>query len=136
MFSLLADFGEQKVDETAQARFPGLYFPMGVTAEVVAELTTPHVLVQEFIEGRPFATLYDADQATRDRIAEIIFRYAFGSIYRYRLFNGDPHPGNYLVTRLDVDAVFDERRFVRGVHAADPVEAQVEQHLLDVWFVF
>ncbi|HWS44783.1 MAG TPA: AarF/ABC1/UbiB kinase family protein, partial [Acidimicrobiia bacterium] len=65
--------------------------------EVVTELTTPQVLVQEFIEGRPFATLYDADQATRDRIAEIIFRYAFGSIYRYRLFNGDPHPGNYLL---------------------------------------
>jgi predicted unusual protein kinase regulating ubiquinone biosynthesis (AarF/ABC1/UbiB family) len=65
--------------------------------EVVSELTTPHVLVQEFIEGRPFAALYDTDQATRDRIAEIVFRYAFGSIYRYRLFNGDPHPGNYIL---------------------------------------
>ncbi len=65
--------------------------------EVVHELTTPHVLVQEFIGGRPFATLYEADQATRDRIAEIVFRYSFGSIYRHRLFNGDPHPGNYIL---------------------------------------
>jgi hypothetical protein len=35
--------------------------------------------------------------AERDHIAEIIFRYAFGCIYRFKLFNGDPHPGNYIL---------------------------------------
>ena len=35
--------------------------------------------------------------ADRHRVAEIVFRYAFGSIYRHHLFNGDPHPGNYLL---------------------------------------
>jgi len=71
--------------------------------QVVHELTTAHVLVQEFIEGRPFADALDMDQSGRDRIGEIVFRYAFGSIYRHRLFNGDPHPGNYIL--LDDGAV-------------------------------
>ncbi|MEX2246911.1 MAG: AarF/ABC1/UbiB kinase family protein [Dehalococcoidia bacterium] len=64
---------------------------------VYHELTTSRVLVQEYIEGRPFAAALELPQAERDRIGEIIFRYAFGSIYRHRLFNGDPHPGNYLL---------------------------------------
>ncbi len=70
---------------------------------VVHELTTSRVLVQEYIEGKPFAAALDMDQSERNRIGEIIFRYAFGSIYRHRLFNGDPHPGNYIL--LDDGAV-------------------------------
>ena len=61
------------------------------------ELTTERVLVQEYIDGKPFASAAELSAAERNRIAEIIFRYAFGSIYRHHLFNGDPHPGNYLL---------------------------------------
>ncbi|MHB8378124.1 MAG: ABC1 kinase family protein [Dehalococcoidia bacterium] len=61
------------------------------------EVTTSRVLVQELVQGRPFATALTLDQAARNRIGEIVFRYAFGSVYRHRLFNGDPHPGNYLL---------------------------------------
>ena len=61
------------------------------------ELTTERVLVQEYIDGKPFAAAAALSAAERNRIAEIIFRYAFGSIYRHHLFNGDPHPGNYLL---------------------------------------
>ena len=64
---------------------------------VFHDLTTSRVLVQEYIEGKPFAAAAELDEAGRNRIAEIIFRYAFGSIYRHNLFNGDPHPGNYLL---------------------------------------
>ena len=32
----------------------------------------------------------------RDLAGESIFRFVFRSFYRLRLFNGDPHPGNYL----------------------------------------
>ena len=38
-----------------------------------------------------------AREEQRQLAAESIFRYAFGSIGRFRLFNGDPHPGNYLI---------------------------------------
>jgi len=64
---------------------------------VYHELTTPRVLVQQYMDGRPFASALALPQPERNRIGEIVFRYAFGSIYRHCLFNGDPHPGNYLL---------------------------------------
>ena len=36
-----------------------------------------------------------ATEAHRHFAAELLVRFAFGSINRYRVFNGDPHPGNY-----------------------------------------
>jgi predicted unusual protein kinase regulating ubiquinone biosynthesis (AarF/ABC1/UbiB family) len=72
---------------------------------VVHELTTARVLVQELVEGRPFSSALSLPQSERNRIGEIVFRYAFGSIYRHRLFNGDPHPGNYLL-RADGSVAF------------------------------
>jgi len=64
---------------------------------VYHDLTTPHVLTQELIEGQPFSRALELPQEERTRVAETIFRYCFGSIYRHHLFNGDPHPGNYLL---------------------------------------
>ena len=61
------------------------------------ELTTERVLVQEYIDGKPFSAAASMSGADKQRVAEVIFRYAFGSIYRHHLFNGDPHPGNYLL---------------------------------------
>jgi len=66
--------------------------------DIVGDLCRRRVLVAERVEGMRFDAF--ADQASpddRQRVAEIIFRYAFGSIGRFRLFNGDPHPGNYLI---------------------------------------
>jgi predicted unusual protein kinase regulating ubiquinone biosynthesis (AarF/ABC1/UbiB family) len=59
--------------------------------------STSQVLTMEYVAGRRFDdVLAQADDATRSRYAEIIYRFVFGSILRFRLFNGDPHPGNYL----------------------------------------
>ena len=65
--------------------------------KVYRELSTSRILVQEFIEARPFATARALPQAERNRVGEIVFRFAFGNFYRHQLFNGDPHPGNYLL---------------------------------------
>lgn len=65
--------------------------------KVFHELTTSTVLVQEFLEGKPFRAALELPQAERNRIGEIIYRFCFGSLYRHGLFNGDPHPGNYLL---------------------------------------
>jgi predicted unusual protein kinase regulating ubiquinone biosynthesis (AarF/ABC1/UbiB family) len=64
---------------------------------VYHELTTDTVLVQEYIEGKSFSLARTWSQPERDRLGEIIYRFCFGSLYRHRLFNGDPHPGNYLL---------------------------------------
>ncbi len=66
--------------------------------DIVGELCRKRVLVSERVYGQRFdAFVADADDAAKQRVGEIIFRYAFGSIGRFRLFNGDPHPGNYLI---------------------------------------
>jgi len=83
-----------------QQRFADLFEGHGFVRvpRVHPELTTHHVIVQEFIEGRPFREAFDLPQAERNRLAEIVYRFCFGGIYRHGLFNGDPHPGNYLLT--------------------------------------
>jgi predicted unusual protein kinase regulating ubiquinone biosynthesis (AarF/ABC1/UbiB family) len=84
--------------------------------EVVPEHSSRRVLTQEFVTGRPWVDALTADQALRDRWAEVVFRFVFGSLRRLRLFNADPHPGNYLfgddgkVTFLDFGCV---KRFER-----------------------
>ena len=72
----------------------------------------PRVLVSDYVAGADFeAMLASSDDALRQRYAEIIYRFTFGSLHRFRMFNGDPHPGNYLfpgdgtVTFLDFGSV-------------------------------
>jgi predicted unusual protein kinase regulating ubiquinone biosynthesis (AarF/ABC1/UbiB family) len=66
--------------------------------DIVGELCRKRVLVSERVSGMRFDELArDGTEDERQRVGEIVFRYAFGSIGRFRLFNGDPHPGNYLV---------------------------------------
>jgi predicted unusual protein kinase regulating ubiquinone biosynthesis (AarF/ABC1/UbiB family) len=73
--------------------------PFILVPDVVGDLCGKRVLVADRVHGRRFDEVAASDDdALRQRVGEIIFRYAFGSIARFRLFNGDPHPGNYLVT--------------------------------------
>ena len=54
------------------------------------------VITSEYVHGRRFDDVCQDSAEARGRHAEIIYRFVFGSIMRHRLFNGDPHPGNYL----------------------------------------
>jgi predicted unusual protein kinase regulating ubiquinone biosynthesis (AarF/ABC1/UbiB family) len=66
--------------------------------DIVGDLCHHRVLVTDRVRGIRFDELArDGTEDERQRVGEIVFRYAFGSIGRFRLFNGDPHPGNYLV---------------------------------------
>ncbi len=86
-------------EATNQERFRSLYerHPYIVVPRVHRELSTARVLTQELIDGAPLAAAREWTDDRRDAVAEIIFRFAFGSIYRHGLFNGDPHPGNYVL---------------------------------------
>jgi hypothetical protein len=96
-----------------QAAFADAYrgHPFIRIPEVVAELTTERVLVQDLAEGLPWPEPLGADQALRDRWAEVLYRFSVGALTRLGLFNADPHPGNYLfhqdgtVTFLDFGCV-------------------------------
>jgi predicted unusual protein kinase regulating ubiquinone biosynthesis (AarF/ABC1/UbiB family) len=58
--------------------------------------STSMVLTSEYAPGRRFDQVCEDSPEARGRAAEIIYRFVFGSIMRHQLFNGDPHPGNYL----------------------------------------
>jgi predicted unusual protein kinase regulating ubiquinone biosynthesis (AarF/ABC1/UbiB family) len=64
--------------------------------EVVDELSTRRVLTSELVVGSTFAEVCGWSQEQRDMAGEAIFRFVFRSLYRFRAFNGDPHPGNYV----------------------------------------
>ncbi len=71
--------------------------PFIVVPDVVTDLSREKVLVSEYVPGAGFDSIKESDQATRDRVAEIVFRFYFGCMYRHRQFSGDPHPGNFLL---------------------------------------
>ncbi|HEX5631319.1 MAG TPA: AarF/ABC1/UbiB kinase family protein [Acidimicrobiia bacterium] len=79
--------------------------------EVVDELSTARVLTTELAAGARFDEVRGWSPEERNLAAETIYRFVFGSIYRLGVFNGDPHPGNYLfepggrVTFLDYGLV-------------------------------
>jgi predicted unusual protein kinase regulating ubiquinone biosynthesis (AarF/ABC1/UbiB family) len=78
---------------------------------VVDHLSSRRVLTTELAEGARWDEMLTWSQAERNLAAETIYRFAFGSLYRLQVFNGDPHPGNYLfrpggqVTFLDFGLV-------------------------------
>lgn len=64
--------------------------------DVVFELSSKRVLTTELAEGAKWSELLEWSQEEKNLAAETLYRFAFGGIYRLHLFNGDPHPGNYL----------------------------------------
>ena len=67
--------------------------------KVFHEFSTARVLTTELVVGHSFDEVLGWSQAERDRVGEAIFRFVFRSLYRFRAFNGDPHPGNYIFHR-------------------------------------
>jgi len=64
--------------------------------KVFTSMSTSKVLTTELVSGATWSEVLTWDQESRDRVAETIFRFVFRSLYRFRAFNGDPHPGNYV----------------------------------------
>jgi len=81
-----------------QTEFASLYrdHPFIRVPEVIDEWSTGRVLVQELVNGRRFEDALGAPQELRDRWAEVIHRFAYGSLDHFRIFNADPQPANYL----------------------------------------
>jgi hypothetical protein len=71
--------------------------PFIVIPDVVTSLSRERVIVSEFVSGRGFEEMKQLPDEERDRIAEIIFRFYFGCMYRHHQFSGDPHPGNCML---------------------------------------
>ena len=91
------------------------------------ELCRPRVLVMEYASGLSFdQMLATASERERLRYGEIIYRFVYGSLHRFRLFNADPHPGNYLFPG-DGTVVFLDFGSVKLFPSA--VRAQIQRQL-------
>lgn len=68
-----------------------------VIPDVFGDYSTKHVLTMEYIEGQRYSEfLKTASQAEKNKAGERMFEMMFTSIFKHRVFNCDPHPGNYL----------------------------------------
>ena len=101
LLSELRDRTGEELDyrrEAASQRLLAAYYHGHPTIHIpgiIDELSTRRLVTSEFSSGARFAELAGWPQHERDLAAETIYRFAFRSLYDVRVFNGDPHPGNY-----------------------------------------
>lgn len=90
---------DYELEAQNQRRFARAYrgHPFVRVPDVITGLSRERVLVTEWIDGIGFDEVLELDQRQRDRFGEIIYRFAFGSIYHLHQLNADTHPGNYLL---------------------------------------
>ncbi len=94
----MADELDYRIEAGHQAEFAARYrgHPFVRVPDVIRERTGTRVLTSEWVDGLSWAEFEaTAGPAERQRAAEVLFRFAQGSIHRHGVFNGDPHPGNY-----------------------------------------
>ena len=134
----------EELDYTREAenqRLFGEFFrghPFVHVPEVFDRLSTARVLTTELVTGSTFDEVTGWSQDERDMAGETIFRFVFRSLYRFRAFNGDPHPGNYLfhgggrVTFLDFGLVKhfteDEMSMFKDMVSAAVLEHDMEKY--------
>ena len=126
----MADELDYRVEAANQQTFAERYrnHPFIRIPAVVPECSTARVLTSAWVEGLSFDEFVrTADEETRQRAAEVVFRFAQGSVHRYLSANGDPHAGNYrfhldgTVTFLDFGLVkhFDPNEWARLAPSLD-----------------
>jgi predicted unusual protein kinase regulating ubiquinone biosynthesis (AarF/ABC1/UbiB family) len=84
----------------AQQRFSELFarHPVLRIPAVYARLCTRRVLTTAFMKGEGLDDFLARrpSQKVRNRLGEALFEFYVGALFRHRLYNCDPHPGNYL----------------------------------------
>ena len=96
----MADELDYRLEAKLQTEFADRYdgHPFIHVPKIVPELSTQRVLTSEWVDGMRFDDfIAKADEPTRQKAAEVMFRFAQGAIQHHHVFNGDPHPGNYIL---------------------------------------
>jgi predicted unusual protein kinase regulating ubiquinone biosynthesis (AarF/ABC1/UbiB family) len=137
------DYEHEAQDQRSFARayrdHPFIYVP-----DVYTRLSRRRVLVTELVEGMGFEQVKELVGEERSRFGEIVFRFAFGSIYHLQHFNADTHPGNYILMpddrvafldfgmtkRLDREQILLEQRAVDAAASKDPETLRQALHEL------
>lgn len=105
---------DYRVELRNQALFGRIWegHPLISIPRVYPACSTKRVLCQEYARGLGFYDfLEQSTQRERDLAVSVLNDFVFDSMYMHRIFNGDPHPGNYLfredggVTFLDFGCI-------------------------------
>ena len=121
----------EELDYVREAKAMRLYKLMLANKDFVAvpepvpELSSARLLTMSWVDGQSLEAFEDADQTTRNSIAEKLFWTWWGPMNAYGVIHGDPHLGNYQLTNggagvnlLDFGCIRIFRpRFVAGVVA-------------------
>ena len=75
--------------------------------DVDTAISRRRVIVTDWVDGASFEQVAERDEATRDRFAEIVYRFFYANASELHLALGDPHPGNYLLCDDGRVAFFD-----------------------------
>jgi len=95
----MADELDYRLEASCQSEFAERYrgHPFVKVPDVISEYSSRRILTSEWVDALSWEEfLAVSDEPARQRAAETIFRFVQGAIYRVGVFNGDPHPGNYL----------------------------------------
>ncbi len=90
---------DYRLEATCQSEFAERYrgHPFVRVPDVIPDYSSRRILTSDWVDAMTWEEfLAEAGDAERQRAAEVIFRFVQGAIYRVGVFNGDPHPGNYL----------------------------------------
>ena len=93
----------EELDYHLEARHMALYRNMlreepGVRVpDTVAALSTDRLLTMTWLSGAPLLTLKESPLATRNAVAENMFRAWYVPFYFHGVIHGDPHLGNYSI---------------------------------------
>jgi predicted unusual protein kinase regulating ubiquinone biosynthesis (AarF/ABC1/UbiB family) len=95
----IGDELDYEIEAQHQRRLARMFrdHPQVRVPRVHTDLSTRRVLVTEYVDGLRFDEIMELDEAARDRIGEIVFRFFFGLVWRERIVAGDPHPDNCLL---------------------------------------
>lgn len=129
---------DYEIEAANQQTFVDAYrdHPFVVIPAVFHELSGKRVLTMEWIDGFGFSEAVDLPEEERWELAEKIWRFVFDSLNRAYMFNGDPHPGNYLflddgriafldygcVKYFDADHIERLRKFILVLREGTPDE--------------
>jgi predicted unusual protein kinase regulating ubiquinone biosynthesis (AarF/ABC1/UbiB family) len=94
----MVDELDYRHEARCQEEFNALYagHPFIRIPAVIPERSAQRVLTTEWVDGMRWEDFLEtASPEVRQRAAEVLFRFAQGSIHGHGVFNGDPHPGNY-----------------------------------------
>jgi predicted unusual protein kinase regulating ubiquinone biosynthesis (AarF/ABC1/UbiB family) len=140
---------DYELEATSQRRVWRIWrdHPHVLVPRVDTALSTRRILVTERHEGMRFDDLKNADDARRDRTAEIVHRFYYKTAGDHGIALGDPHPGNWqsledgrvvifdfgMLREIPPGHVFREGPALRAIHDQDA--DQLYEVMLDLGYL-